>query len=80
MAQLHPDPPQRGRGLGDQLVDLPKGRRPDGLERWTFQVNTPARRFYEWHGFVAVEHSDGRRNEEREPDVRDVWSRESPAP
>ncbi|MER7076817.1 Ribosomal protein S18 acetylase RimI [Saccharopolyspora kobensis] len=71
--QLYLDPPHRGRGLGDQLVDLAKRRRPDGLELWTFQVNEPARRFYERHGFTAVEHTDGHRNEEREPDVRYVW-------
>ncbi|MDA3629691.1 GNAT family N-acetyltransferase [Saccharopolyspora sp. WRP15-2] len=73
LEQLYLDPPQRGRGLGDQLVDLAKRRRPDGLELWTFQVNGPARRFYERHGFVAVEHTDGQLNEEREPDVRYVW-------
>ncbi|MGW1682813.1 N-acetyltransferase family protein [Saccharopolyspora sp. NPDC002376] len=73
LEQLYLDPSHRGRGLGDQLVDLAKRRRPDGLELWTFQVNGPARRFYERHGFVAVEHTDGQRNEEREPDVRYVW-------
>ncbi|MDA3646388.1 GNAT family N-acetyltransferase [Saccharopolyspora indica] len=71
--QLYLDPPHRGRGLGDQLVDLAKRRRPDGLDLWTFQVNAPARRFYERHGFTAVEHTDGHRNEEREPDVRYAW-------
>ncbi|MFE0648008.1 GNAT family N-acetyltransferase [Streptomyces sp. NPDC059534] len=72
--QLYIDPPWRGRGIGDRLVELAKERRTDGLALWTFQVNAPARRFYERHGFVAAEHTDGRRNEEREPDVRYVWS------
>jgi len=63
----------RGRGLGDRFVALAKQRRPDGLELWTFQVNGPARRFYERHGFVAVERTDGRDNEEQEPDIRYVW-------
>jgi ribosomal protein S18 acetylase RimI-like enzyme len=58
--------------LGGRLVDLAKRRRPRGLGLWTFQVNEPARRFYERHGFGAVERTDGRRNEEREPDVRYV--------
>ncbi|MGA5870489.1 GNAT family N-acetyltransferase [Streptomyces cinereoruber] len=71
--QLYVDPPWRGRGVGDRLVDLAKRRGPAGLELWTFQVNAPARRFYERHGFVAAEHTDGSRNEEREPDVRYVW-------
>jgi GNAT superfamily N-acetyltransferase len=71
--QLYLDPGWRGRGIGDRFVDLAKRRRPDGLRLWTFQVNGPARRFYERHGFVAVECTDGAGNEEREPDVRYVW-------
>ncbi|MFF3671214.1 GNAT family N-acetyltransferase [Microtetraspora malaysiensis] len=73
LSQLYLDPDRRGRGIGDRFVALAKERRPDGLELWTFQVNGPARRFYERNGFVAVEHTDGRDNEEREPDVRYVW-------
>ena len=72
--QLYLDPAWRGRGLGDRLVALAKQRFPDGLSLWTFQVNGPAGRFYERHGFVAVERTDGRDNEEREPDVRYVWT------
>jgi GNAT superfamily N-acetyltransferase len=63
----------RGRGIGDRFVTLAKERRPAGLSLWTFQVNTPARRFYERHGFTAAQWTDGARNEEREPDVRYVW-------
>ncbi|MBN0043989.1 GNAT family N-acetyltransferase [Streptomyces actuosus] len=74
LSQLYLDPDWRGRGIGDRFVALAKERRPQGLELWTFQVNTPAHRFYERHGFTAVEHTDGHRNEEREPDVRYVWS------
>ncbi|MFF4773412.1 GNAT family N-acetyltransferase [Microtetraspora fusca] len=73
LSQLYLDPDRRGSGIGDRFVALAKERCPDGLELWTFQVNGPARRFYERHGFVAVEHTDGRDNEEREPDVRYVW-------
>ncbi|MFF3836530.1 GNAT family N-acetyltransferase [Streptomyces sp. NPDC001930] len=75
--QLYIDPPWRGRGIGDRLVELAKRRSTAGLTLWTFQVNAPARRFYERHGFVAAEHTDGERNEEREPDVRYVWSPEA---
>jgi GNAT superfamily N-acetyltransferase len=71
--QLHLDPGRRGRGVGDRLVDLAKRLRPSGLSLWTFQVNAPARRFYERHGFVAVEWTGGERSEEGEPDVRYVW-------
>ncbi|MEQ8144993.1 GNAT family N-acetyltransferase [Streptomyces sp. OP7] len=73
LEQLYLDPSWRGRGLGDRFVALAKQRRPDGLALWTFQVNAPARRFYERHGFLAVEHTDGSGNEEREPDVRYLW-------
>ncbi|MFJ3230403.1 GNAT family N-acetyltransferase [Streptomyces sp. NPDC086787] len=73
LAQLYLAPDWRGRGLGDRFVALAKERVPQGLTLWTFQVNEPAHRFYERHGFVAVEFTDGADNEEREPDVRYVW-------
>ncbi|MFF5798885.1 GNAT family N-acetyltransferase [Streptomyces albogriseolus] len=71
--QLYVDPARQGRGIGGRLVDLAKERSPSGLTLWTFQINEAARRFYEQHGFVAGEWTDGLRNEEREPDVRYVW-------
>ncbi|MFE1309558.1 GNAT family N-acetyltransferase [Streptomyces sp. NPDC058755] len=73
LSQLYLDPDWRGRGIGDRFVALAKERSPGGLGLWTFQVNKPAHRFYERHGFVAVEYTDGSGNEEREPDVRYVW-------
>ncbi|MFJ2235508.1 GNAT family N-acetyltransferase [Streptomyces sp. NPDC087859] len=73
LSQLYIAPDWRGRGIGDRFVELAKERSPQGLHLWTFQVNKPAHRFYERHGFVAVEHTDGSGNEEREPDVRYDW-------
>ncbi|MEV5143175.1 GNAT family N-acetyltransferase [Streptomyces sp. NPDC052727] len=73
LSQLYLDPRWRGRGIGDRFVALAKRRSPQGLTLWTFQVNKPAHRFYERHGFVAAEYTDGSENEEREPDVRYVW-------
>ncbi|KMS91602.1 MULTISPECIES: GNAT family N-acetyltransferase [Streptomyces] len=73
LSQLYLDPQWRGRGIGDRFVALAKERGPRGLSLWTFQVNKPAHRFYERHGFVAAEYTDGSGNEEREPDVRYVW-------
>ncbi|MGZ4725707.1 MAG: GNAT family N-acetyltransferase, partial [Ilumatobacteraceae bacterium] len=64
------DPAWIGRGLGDEFIALARQRQPDGLQLWAFQSNTRARRFYERHGFVAVEFTDGHRNDERWPDVR----------
>jgi GNAT superfamily N-acetyltransferase len=71
--QLYLDPAWRGRGIGDRFVALAQQRQPAGLQLWTFQVNEAACRFYERHGFVAVERTTGEGNEEREPDVRYVW-------
>ncbi|CAM5638267.1 GNAT family N-acetyltransferase [Streptomyces canus] len=73
LSQLYLDPDWRGRGIGDRFVALAKERSPRGLSLWTFQVNEPAHRFYERHGFVEAERTDGSGNEEREPDVRYVW-------
>ncbi|WP_373413135.1 N-acetyltransferase family protein, partial [Streptomyces sp. NRRL B-24085] len=73
LSQLYLDPDWRGHGIGDRFVTLAKERSPRGLSLWTFQVNGPAHRFYERHGFVEAERTDGNGNEEREPDVRYVW-------
>jgi GNAT superfamily N-acetyltransferase len=78
--QLYLDPGWRGRGLGDRFVELAKRRRPAGLQLWTFQVNGPARRFYQRHGFEAVEWTDGAGNEEHEPDVRYRWRHAATGP
>ncbi|WP_176953767.1 GNAT family N-acetyltransferase [Streptomyces indicus] len=73
LEQLYLAPEHRGRGLGDRFVELAKSRHPGGLSLWTFQVNTPAQRFYARHGFVELERTDGSHNEEREPDIRMSW-------
>lgn len=62
-----------GKGIGKQLLDFAKERSPDGLELWTFQVNTGARAFYKREGFIEVEQTDGANCEEKQPDVRMVW-------
>ncbi len=72
--QLYVLPRQQGQGVGRALLDVAKEASPD-LMLWTFQRNAPARSFYEKHGFVAVEETDGRGNEEREPDVLYRWRR-----
>lgn len=72
--QLYIDPPAQNLGIGTRLLEVAKRRCPDGLGLWTFQVNVGAQRFYERHGFTAIEWTDGAGNEEHEPDVRYVWS------
>ncbi|WP_031102505.1 GNAT family N-acetyltransferase [Streptomyces sp. NRRL S-146] len=73
LKQLYLAPEWRGRGLGDRFMSLAKQQQPGGLSLWTFQVNGPARRFYQRHGFTEAERTDGQRNDEGEPDVRYVW-------
>jgi GNAT superfamily N-acetyltransferase len=73
LEQLYVHPDHQGRGLGTELLAKAKKRRPNGFALWTFQRNEGARRFYERHGFRAVELTNGERNEEREPDVRYEW-------
>jgi GNAT superfamily N-acetyltransferase len=70
--QLYVDPRRTGRGLGSRLVDVAKAVYPEGLDLWTFAANTGARRFYERHGFAAIESTEGD-NEEGAPDVRYHW-------
>ena len=71
--QLYLDPAWTRRGLGERFLDAARQRHPDGLQLWTFQVNGQAQRFYERHGFVAVERTNGAGNEERTPDIRYEW-------
>jgi GNAT superfamily N-acetyltransferase len=70
---LYVAPANQGIGIGDALLARAKELRPEGLMLWTFERNHRARRFYEKRGFVAVEFTDGSRNEERTPDVRYQW-------
>ena len=67
-------PAQQGQGAGSALLRVAQAAWP-ALRLWTFARNLPARRFYERHGFVALEATDGSRNEEREPDVLYAWER-----
>lgn len=73
--QLYVKPGRQGAGLGSELLAHVKRAHADddGFSLWTFQRNAGARRFYERHGLVATEFTDGAGNEEREPDVRYVW-------
>ncbi len=71
--QLYIAPGRLGQGLGSRLVELAKARKPEALQLWTFQVNERARRFYERHGFVVAETTDGSGNQEGQPDVRYEW-------
>ena len=68
---VHPD--EIGTGVGHALFKHVTTLRPKGFQFWVFQQNERARGFYEAHGAVAVEFTDGSGNEERTPDVRYEW-------
>lgn len=70
--QLYVDPARTGQGLGSRLLERAKAEGPEGLDLWTFQANTGARRFYARQGFAEVARTDGD-NEEGAPDVRLAW-------
>ncbi len=61
------------RGIGSELLDHAKRRRPDGFTLWTFQQNEGARRFYERHGLKPIRFTDGAQTEEQAPDVQYEW-------
>ena len=63
---------QRG-GIGTALLRVAQEAH-DSLSLWTFQRNTPARRFYEARGFRPIRETDGADNEEKEPDALYLWT------
>jgi len=69
---VHPD--HQGRGIGSALLTEAKRRMSGGFRLWVFQQNEQARRFYERHGLVVVELTDGSGNEEKTPDALYEWS------
>ena len=68
--QLYVAPDHQRSGIGGALLTLAATRSPDRLQLWTFETNAAARRFYERHGFVCVQRTDGAGNEERAADRR----------
>jgi ribosomal protein S18 acetylase RimI-like enzyme len=73
---LYVAPAYQGIGVGDALLKKAMQLRPAGLKLWTFERNSRARAFYEHRGFVAIQFTDGARNEERTPDVLYEWKPE----
>ena len=72
--QLYVDAEQLRQGIGAALLADAKSH-SDSLTLWCFLENHRARAFYEEHGFVEVERTDGSGNEARSPDIRYVWTR-----
>jgi len=74
LSHLYVHPDAIGTGVGHALFEHVKTLRPGGFDFWVFQQNARARQFYEEHGAVAVEFTDGSANEEKTPDVRYRWA------
>ena len=70
VSQMAVDPPLVNQGLGSVLLAHVLQTLAPPICLYTFRANFGARRFYERHGFVAVEFTDGQANEEHCPDVR----------
>lgn len=73
---LYVHPIHHGAGIGTALLTKAKETNHE-LRLWVFQSNAPAIRFYERRGFTLVHRSDGRDNEERQPDALYATQRSS---
>ena len=73
---LYIAPDRWGMGLGTRLLEAARSE-TDHLQLRVFQDNTKARHFYSKHGFCERAFTDGRGNEEKVPDLRMEWSRDS---
>ncbi len=71
--QLDISPEAVKRGIGALLVTAAKSTLGSPIRLHTFQENLGARRFYEQHGFEALEFNDGSTNEEKCPDMLYEW-------
>jgi GNAT superfamily N-acetyltransferase len=73
MEHIYVAPEHQRWGVGSDLMERAKERRPTGSRLWVFQRNAGARDFYERHGLRLVELTDGSGNEEKEPDALYEW-------
>lgn len=71
---LYIAPTRQRAGVGTRLLAEARRIGGDPLRLWVFQRNLAARAFYCRQGFVEEALTDGAANEEREPDMRMIWS------
>ncbi|MBK9521844.1 MAG: GNAT family N-acetyltransferase [Rhodocyclaceae bacterium] len=67
--QMYVHPAAVGLGIGSVMLEHVVQQTSLPIRLYTFQANAGARRFYERHGFHALQFTDGQTNEERCPDV-----------
>ena len=70
-------PAHQRQGIGSLLLEWARRESPRELRLFTFQRNTPARAFYERHGFRAVAFGVSAAPES-EPDVQYRWTGAAP--
>ncbi|HGO6693936.1 TPA: N-acetyltransferase family protein [Legionella pneumophila] len=71
--QLYIHPDAVGQGVGTLMIKKAKLILGSPIQLYTFQENIGARRFYERHGFQAIDFNDGSGNEENCPAVLYEW-------
>lgn len=69
---IHPD--AVGQGIGTRMLKKAKSILGSPIHLYTFEENIGARRFYERHGFEAIDFNDGSGNEENCPALLYKWS------
>jgi GNAT superfamily N-acetyltransferase len=67
--QLYVHPQHIGQRVGTTLLMHTLQKLQSPIRLYTFQANAGASCFYERHGFVAIQFSDGANNEERVADI-----------
>lgn len=67
--QLYVLPGWSGKGIGTKMLQYAHRTLPPPIHLYSFQESLGARRFYERHGYKAVEFTNGQGNEEKCPDV-----------
>lgn len=73
ISQLYIIPSAVGHGVGTLMIKMAKSILGSPIQLYTFEENIGARRFYERHGFQAIEFNDGSGNEENCPAVLYEW-------
>jgi ribosomal protein S18 acetylase RimI-like enzyme len=73
ISQLYILPEAVGHGVGTLMIKMAKSILGSPIQLYTFQKNVGAKRFYERHGFQAIEFDDGSGNEENCPAMLYEW-------
>jgi len=70
---LYVEPAHQRQGIGSTLLDRVQAAHPDGVTLWVFEPNAGAQALYGAAGFIELERTDGRGNDEGVPDIKMFW-------